>query len=438
MLSYALATISRPLSAWRNALIPAAVVYLAVVYLLRHRRASSLPKRYGLTTRTSFARMTVDDAQSILKDLTELEFPKIFGFSIIFALFKEGTRSERATNHIADFVLIQTYGISNVSSLLVSTGELSNPETASKRTADTGVLLLEFALNKPSSERTMRVIARMNYLHARYQKSGKIRDCDMLYTLSLFALEPGRWVDKYEWRSLTQLELCACGTYWKSMGDAMLISYGELPSHKQGWTDGLHWLQEMEKWSLGYEDLNMVPAATNHQLANAHLDVLFLNLSPKLASIGKNIVAVLLGENLRKAMMFPEPSPTLQLFLVIILNARKYLLKYCFLPRPDFMRKQYIPTAPDSRTGRYNSVEYLSYPWYVKPSMKSRWGPRAWITWVLRRKLPGDDGNKYMPEGYTFDEVGPITLRGKGISDMDNTRARLLEQRRSGCPFLMP
>ena len=32
--------------------------------------------------------MTTDDAQAILKDLTELEFPKFFGFSIIFALFK--------------------------------------------------------------------------------------------------------------------------------------------------------------------------------------------------------------------------------------------------------------------------------------------------------------------------------------------------------------
>lgn len=32
--------------------------------------------------------MTTDQAQSILKDLTELEFPKIFGFSVIFALFK--------------------------------------------------------------------------------------------------------------------------------------------------------------------------------------------------------------------------------------------------------------------------------------------------------------------------------------------------------------
>ena len=32
--------------------------------------------------------MTVDEAHAILKDMTELEFPKFMGFSIIFALFK--------------------------------------------------------------------------------------------------------------------------------------------------------------------------------------------------------------------------------------------------------------------------------------------------------------------------------------------------------------
>ena len=92
MLGHVLTTIEYRLPTWRTLLIPGAVAYLAVVYLLRHRRARSLRKRYGLTTRTSFASMTTDDAQATLKDLTELEFPMTFGFSIIFALFKGGSR----------------------------------------------------------------------------------------------------------------------------------------------------------------------------------------------------------------------------------------------------------------------------------------------------------------------------------------------------------
>jgi hypothetical protein len=227
--------------------------------------------------------MTTDDAQAILKDLTEMEFPKIMGLSVIFALFK-------------------TYGIPSVSSLLVATGQLASPENASKRTADTAVLLLEFALNKPSSERTIKAISRMNYLHGHYQKSGKIKDADMLYTLSLFALEPVRWVHKYEWRDMTDLERCASGTFWKAMGDAMLITFEELPSSKTGWRDGLHWLEEVEKWSLKYEEANMIPAATNNELAEAHLDVLFLNVPTWLNQVGKKVVSILVEERLQKAM----------------------------------------------------------------------------------------------------------------------------------------
>lgn len=260
------------------------LAYLWTVSSLRFQRAKTTFKKYGMEQREFFARMTTDDAQMILKDLTELEFPKIMGLSIIFALFK-------------------TYGIPSVSSLLVATGQLSDSETASKRTADTGVLLLEFALNKPSSERAVKAIARMNYLHNRYQKSGKIKNTDMLYTLSLFALEPVRWIHKCEWRDLTDIELCASGTFWKAMGDAMLISFDDLPSSKTGWTDGLQWLQEIETWSLEYEAANMIPAVSNNQLAESHLDVLFLNLPAHLNGVGKELVAVLLGERVRKAML---------------------------------------------------------------------------------------------------------------------------------------
>ncbi|KAI9842237.1 MAG: hypothetical protein M1837_007382 [Sclerophora amabilis] len=270
---------------WRVLLIFGAVVYLGVVSVLRFRRARSLATRFGFTDRASFSRMTVDDAQAILKELGELEFPKIMRLSIVFALFK-------------------TYGIPSVSSLLVATGQLATPETASKRTADTRVLLLEFALNKPSSDRTLTAIARMNYLHSRHRKSGKITDSDMLYTLSVFALEPARWIAKYEWRSMSDLELCASGTFWKAMGDVMMIPYDRLPSSKSGWRDGLHWLAEIRHWSSEYEEEFMLPARSNQQLADAHSELLFVNFPPALMEMGKKAISTFLDERLRKAVGF--------------------------------------------------------------------------------------------------------------------------------------
>lgn len=247
--------------------------------------------------------MTADDAQTILKTLAELEFPKLYGFSMVVALFRVG--SGRIYSSYSDFTdrEVQTYGIPSVSSLLVSTGQLKNIETASKRAADTAVLLLEFGLNKPRSERAIEAIARMNFLHSRYQKSGKITNDDLLYVLSIFALEPSRWIDRYEWRGMSDVELCAFGTYWKNMGDAMQISYTKLPSSVKGWQDGLHWLEEVKAWSNKYEEAKMIPADTNRELADAQLNNLLPKWPAKYRDPCVKLVVVLLGERLRLSMM---------------------------------------------------------------------------------------------------------------------------------------
>lgn len=151
---------------------------LCICRLLRFRRREAVKQKQGMLNRRDFASLTADQAQDILKELVEAEFSKLMGFSIAFALFK-------------------TYGMLSVSSLLITTGELGGPETASKRTADTGVLLLEFCLDKPSPERSTEAIARMNYLHSRYVKAGKISGDDMLSTLSSFALGSLCCVNKY-------------------------------------------------------------------------------------------------------------------------------------------------------------------------------------------------------------------------------------------------
>ena len=64
-----------------------------------------------------------------------------------------------------------------------------------------------------------------------------------------------------------------------------------------------------------------------------------------------------------------------------------------------------------------------------------RWGPGAWITRFLGYKVPGDDGDKYHPQGYTFTDIGPKALSGEGIQEMDETRAWLVHKNRGGCPF---
>ena len=229
--------------------------------------------------------MTDSDAYKIQLRLAQLEFPFTFEKSLQFALFR-------------------TYGIPTISRLLVKTSEFSNAATASKRYNDTVVLIREFMSYKPTDERTLEAISQMNYIHSIYQKSGAILDDDMLYTLSLFALEPIRWIDRYEWRTLEDFERCAIATFWKSIGDAMGINYGNLSkSDEGGWTDGLGWLKTLEEWSEQYEKRCMVPHADNNRIADQTVAILLWEIPEPLKQFGRHVVRALMDDRLRTAMM---------------------------------------------------------------------------------------------------------------------------------------
>lgn len=260
------------------------LLYPLLVAFLRYDRLRSTRKTYGYTTRRSFAHMTDDDASEIQLTISQLEFPFTFQKALQFALFR-------------------TYGIPCISKLLVATSQFSELSTASKRYVDTEVLIREFTCHKPSDPRGLEAIARMNYIHSMYRKNGSIRDDDMLYTLSLFALEPIRWIERYEWRSLEAFEQCAQGTFWKSIGDAMGISYEKLRSAEEGWEDALQWLDDLAEWSEQYERENMLPHVNNRKTAEQTVAILLWGIPGALKPFGSNLVSVLMDDRLRTAMM---------------------------------------------------------------------------------------------------------------------------------------
>lgn len=151
----------------------------------------------------------------------------------------------------------------------------------------------------------------MNFLHGLYRKAGKISDEDMLYTLSLFALEPIRWNQKYDWRTLTDLELCAMGVYWKDLGGAMEIPFDLLKPYKGATNDSLSWLQALQAWSLTYEKDHMVPHSMNKKMSQATLDIALFNVPLFLRPFTLNMIRALLEPRLRKAMMYVFRSPLL-------------------------------------------------------------------------------------------------------------------------------
>ena len=395
------------------------ILYPTIIYLLRYRRLHHTLKSHPYPTRHSLSTMTNTDAFRIQQTIGELEFPFTFEKALQFALFR-------------------TYGIPSISKLLVETRQFSEKATSTKRYADTAVLIQEFAGYEPKSERSIEAIGRMNFIHSVYRKSGKILDDDMLYTLSLFAGEPVRWIDRYEWRKLEEVEKCAIATFWKAMGDAMGIGYEKLKSGGEGgkgWRDGLEWMEEVLEWAEGYEKEYMVPDQNNRQTADHTVAILLWGVPQVLVGFGQNLVYAIMDDRLRKAMMYEKPPQVYFTLVSGLLTTRKYLIRYFFPPRPSFLRF-HNPVDEITQDGRHHLRNWDTEPWFVRPSFWNRWCRlQSWISWSMGLPVPGDGGDKYWPKGYKIPEIGPEVMRGKGEAYAKEAREQLMAERMRGCPF---
>ncbi|RHZ63632.1 uncharacterized protein CDV56_109149 [Aspergillus thermomutatus] len=393
--------------------------YLALTLSLRFQRLRSIKARYRkYSTRESFASMTDHDAWAIQKHMLQLEFP----FTALKAL---------------QFALFRTYGIPSISTLLLKTSQFSDPATSFKRYADTGALIGEFMAFEPSSDRAITALARTKFLHTGYRASGKILESDMLYTLSLFALEPVRFVEMYEWRAMSSLEECAIGTYWKSVGDALGISYEALPSGPDGFRDGLQWLEEIRAWSRRYEEEQMKAAPANRAVADKTMDVLVYGMPGWARGIGVSVATCMMDERLRVAMMYDPPPRVIKAMFSSVVAVRRFCLRYLALPRPYFMRHDVFTEMPNEY-GRHHVREWNGMPYYVQPTLWNRWGPSAWVQRLMGLPLPGDEGDKYYPKGYYTPDVGPRYFEGKGRKTLEEIKERLRVERTGKSPFIKP
>ncbi|KAI2642322.1 hypothetical protein GGS21DRAFT_487178 [Xylaria nigripes] len=306
-----------------------AVVYLTLVRALRYRRRDGLMREYkrkhGAYNRDVLSKMTVE------KWLAHSE-----------SIDRGG---------VSEYVL--TCGIPTISQLLLETGEFVNDGTASRRAANTGFLVSEFMMNPPGSVRKLEGIARMNYLHKRFRRAGKFSDEDMLYTLSLFALESVGWVNGYDWRKSTGLELPAIGR------------------------DGLGWLEALNNWSMLYADNFVVPADSNEKVAWGTSNLLMFDTPTRLRGFTLKLISALLEDRLRVAMSRRAVSTP-----------------------PSWHRQKAFSDDPDPMTGKFYCTDYLVHLWYVKPTFWARWSSEALRTRIWGGYVPGDEGTRFHPDGY--------------------------------------
>lgn len=131
---------------------------------------------------------------------------------------------------------------------------------------------------------------------------------------------------------------------------------------------------------------------------------------------------------------YPAVGKIYSLIFSSMFSIRKYLLRYFFLPRPFFMPDVRLDKDPSAEARHFLSV-WEGAPFYVKPTFLRRWGPSAWLTWILGNPLPGDDGDTFCPQGYKIGDVGPKNFEGKGHEQVRLMRERFAKERRGQCPF---
>lgn len=129
-----------------------------------------------------------------------------------------------------------------------------------------------------------------------------------------------------------------------------------------------------------------------------------------------------------------EPTWLTQTVLEAAVSLRKFLLRHFFWPRPDFLRVLWFTPEPDPSSGRYHFMQYIGHPWYIKPTLTRRWNLKSWILWLAGGYVPSASHPEYRPEGYRIAELGPVSLEGRGINEMQGAKQRILTKFQ-GCPF---
>ncbi|KAI0450560.1 hypothetical protein F5B21DRAFT_426237 [Xylaria acuta] len=411
----AFSTLLSPLSSWKEYVVPAVLGYVVLCRALRYRGEKKLRRRMGFPERggrEALSRMTNDQAQQIIKYLSSYEFPAFHLLSLQFGLFK-------------------TYGVESISRLLLATRNLTDPVKSLKRYEDTALLIGEL-INPPNSERVINAIARINFLHSKYRQEGTISNKDLLYTLSVFVLEPPRFMRLYEWRPMNDMEYCAYGVFWKAIGDAMGIEYKGLLAHDT-WRDGIEWADDVAAWAKRYEIDAMKPSVIAHKPAVALMPMITYWLPWFAQPFAQQAICVLMGGRVREAFMLPEPGILAAATVYPLLVLRRFYLRYLALPRFFAVRRY---GEPDPKTGRMNMrLPYGNHPFYVKPTIWNRWGPKAWAIWLYGGKIPGDNPGQYMPQGYLWTDLGPKNRMGLGVEEMGVDIDKLKSTDRRGCPF---
>jgi hypothetical protein len=200
--------------------------------------------------------------------------------------------------------LYRTYAVPSIGELLAATGEFER--RTHKRYADTG-LILDAVLEHGFASATGRAgIRRMNQMHGAYE----ISNDDMRYVLSTFVVIPMRWMDRFGWRAMTEVERVASANYYRELGRHMNIK------------DSPDTYQEFAAHLDAYEREHFAYSPGGRAVSDATLTLLAGFYPRPLRPLLRRVTLALLDAPLLDAFHYAEPTPIMRGLTVAGLRAR--------------------------------------------------------------------------------------------------------------------
>ena len=225
-----------------------------------------------------------------------------------------------ATTQALSFALFRTYAVPSIGELLYKTVQFT--EETQKRYDDT-VLLLSAPVEHgfaPGGQGHA-AVRRINQMHGRYD----ISNDDMRYVLATFVVCPPRWINAYEWRTLSQREIDGLTNYYRLLGKHMGIK--DIPDT----------YAEFESLMDSYEQQHFDFREGSRAVADSTLDLLTTFMPYRLlpAPLVRRLARALMDEPLLDAFHYPHPTRAERVLVTAGLKARGLAIRYFATPRTE-------------------------------------------------------------------------------------------------------
>lgn len=228
-----------------------------------------------------------------------------------------------------EIALYRTYCVPSISALLDRTGEFH--QRTQRRYDDTSLIVAEMCKWGYEEGRGKEALERMNWAHSHY----KISNEDYLYVLSTFIYEPVRWINKFGWRTLCEVEKKGYYCFWREVGERMGIK--DIPPS----------YEEFERFNIAYEQRYFRFTESNQRVGSSTRDLFTSWLPGIFTPLVRQGIYALLDDSMLRSFGFPKPFPGMRTFVQSTLKLRGKIIR--FLPpraEPHFFTDEKNRTYP--------------------------------------------------------------------------------------------